>query len=31
VKEWITLDKSNPNVLVNEITTIDKALTAPGW
>jgi hypothetical protein len=29
VKEKVTLDKSNPNVLVNEITTIDKALTRP--
>ena len=29
VKERITLDKTNPNVLVNEITTIDKALTRP--
>jgi hypothetical protein len=29
VKERITLDKSNPNLLVNEITTIDKALTRP--
>jgi len=29
VKERLTLDKSNPNVLVNEITTIDNALTRP--
>jgi hypothetical protein len=29
VKEKITLDKNNPNLLVNEITTIDKALTRP--
>jgi hypothetical protein len=29
VKERITTDKSNPNVIVNEITTIDNALTRP--
>jgi hypothetical protein len=29
VKERITLDKANANVLVNEITTLDRALTRP--
>jgi hypothetical protein len=29
VKERITLDKANADVLVNEITTIDRALTRP--
>jgi hypothetical protein len=29
VKERIVLDKANPNTLVNEITTIDNALTRP--
>jgi len=29
VKEKLSLDKANPNVLVNEITTIDNALTRP--
>src|SRR5262249_15846252 len=29
IKERITLDKSNPNVLRNEITVIDNALTRP--
>jgi len=29
VKERIALDKSNPDVLLNEITTIDNALTRP--
>ena len=29
VKERLTLDKANPNILVNEITTIDNALTRP--
>jgi hypothetical protein len=29
VKERIALDKSNPNVLIDEITTIDHALTHP--
>jgi len=29
VKERISLDKANPNVLRNEITTIDNALTRP--
>jgi hypothetical protein len=29
VKERIALDKANPNVLHNEITTIDHALTSP--
>ena len=29
VKERITTDKSNPHVIVNEITTIDNALTRP--
>ena len=29
VKERIALDKSNPDILVNEITTIDNALTRP--
>jgi hypothetical protein len=29
VKERITLDKSNPDLLHNEITTIDNALTGP--
>jgi len=29
VKERIALDKSNPDILLNEITTIDNALTRP--
>ena len=29
VKERIALDKSNPDILINEITTIDNALTRP--
>jgi len=29
VKERISLDKSDPNILHNEITTIDDALTRP--
>jgi hypothetical protein len=29
VLERISIDKSNPNVMLNEITTIDKALTRP--
>jgi hypothetical protein len=29
VKERITLDKSNPDILLDEITTIDNALTRP--
>jgi hypothetical protein len=29
VKERITLDKDNPDILVNEITTMDNALTRP--
>jgi len=29
VLERISVDKSNPNVMLNEITTIDKALTRP--
>jgi len=29
VKERISLDKSNPDILVNEVTTIDNALTRP--
>jgi hypothetical protein len=29
VKERIRLDKANPNILLNEITTIDNALTRP--
>jgi hypothetical protein len=29
VKEKLTLDKANPDLLVNEITTIDPALTRP--
>jgi hypothetical protein len=29
VKERIALDKTNPDILVNEITTIDNALTRP--
>jgi len=29
VKERITTDKTNPNMIVNEITTIDNALTRP--
>ena len=29
VKEWISLDKDNPNLLSNEITVIDNALTRP--
>ena len=29
VKERISIDKSNPNVMLNEITTIDSSLTRP--
>ncbi len=29
VLERISIDKANPNVMLNEITTIDKALTRP--
>ena len=29
IKERISLDKSNPDILHNEITTIDNALTRP--
>jgi len=29
VKERLSLDRANPDVMVNEITTIDKALTRP--
>jgi hypothetical protein len=29
VKERISLDKNNPDILINEITTIDNALTRP--
>jgi hypothetical protein len=31
VKERVTLDKSSPDILLDEITTIDNALTRPGW
>jgi hypothetical protein len=29
IKERLSIDKANPNILHNEITTIDQALTQP--